>query len=52
MRFDDEQQAIDYSYELDSYANAADNKSEEYHIITAIIKSISDDEFVQAYIES
>jgi len=52
MRFDDEQQAIDYSYELDSYANAADNKSEEYHIITAIIKSISDDEFVQAFIES
>jgi hypothetical protein len=52
LRFDDEQQAIDYSYELDSYANATDNKSDEYRIITAIIKSISDDGFVKAYIES
>ena len=52
MRFDDEQQAIDYSYELDSYANAINNKSEEYRIINTIIKAISEDEFVQAYIES
>jgi hypothetical protein len=52
MRFDDEQQAIDYSYELDSYANSIDNKSDEYHIINSIIKAISEDEFVQTYIQS
>jgi len=51
MKFEDEQEAIDYSYELDSYANTIDNKSEEYRIITAIVKAISDDEFVQNYIQ-
>ena len=51
MKFQDEQEAIDYSYELDSYANTIDNKSEEYHIITAIVKAISNDEFVQNYIQ-
>ena len=51
MKFEDEQEAIDYSYELDSYANTLDNKSEEYRIITAIVKAISDDEFVQNYIQ-
>ena len=51
MKFEDEQEAIDYSYELDSYANTRDNKSEEYRIITAIVKAISDDEFVQNYIQ-
>jgi hypothetical protein len=51
MKFEDEQEAIDYSYELDSYANSIDNKSEEYRIVTAIVKSISDDEFVQNYIQ-
>jgi hypothetical protein len=52
MRFDDEQQAIDYSYTLESYANALDNKSAEYRIAARIIKAISDDEFVRAYIQS
>jgi hypothetical protein len=52
MRFDDEQQAIDYSYELDSYANAIESKSEEYNIINTIIKAISEDAFVQTYIQS
>jgi hypothetical protein len=51
MRFDDEQQAVDYSYELDSYANSIDDKSEEYYLITAILKAISEDEFVQNYIQ-
>ena len=51
MKFDDEQQAIDYSYELDSYANTIDSKSEEYRLITAIVKAISEDEFVQSYIQ-
>jgi hypothetical protein len=52
MRFDDEQQAIDYSYELDGYAITIDNKSAEYSIITKIIKAISDDDFVRTYIQS
>ena len=51
MKFDDEQQAIDYSYELDSYANSIDSKSEEYRIIIAIEKAIGEDEFVQNYIQ-
>lgn len=51
MKFADEQEAIDYSYELDRYANTIDNKSEEYRIATKLIKAISDDEFVRAYIE-
>ena len=51
MKFADEQEAIDYSYELDSYANSIDNNSMEYHIVTAIIKSISNDRFVQSYIQ-
>jgi hypothetical protein len=51
MKFEDEQEAIDYSYELDSYANIIDNKSNEYGIVTAIVKAISEDEFVQSYIQ-
>jgi hypothetical protein len=51
MKFEDEQEAIDYSYELDGYANTIDNKSEEYRIVIAIVKSISEDEFVQNYIQ-
>ncbi|HEY9002569.1 MAG TPA: hypothetical protein VIM89_14525 [Mucilaginibacter sp.] len=51
MKFEDEQEAIDYSYELDRYANSIDNKSEEYRIITTIVKAISEDEFVQNYIQ-
>jgi len=51
MKFEDEQQAVDYSYELDSYANTIDNTSEEYQLITAIVKAISDDQFVQNYIQ-
>ena len=51
MKFEDEQEAIDYSYELDSYANTIDNKSEEYRIITEIVKAISEDEFIQNYIQ-
>lgn len=51
MKFEDEQEAIDYSYQLDSYANAIDSESEEYRLITAIVKAISGDEFVQNYIQ-
>jgi len=51
MKFEDEQEAIDYSYELDNYANSIDNKSNEYGVVTAIVKAISEDEFVQSYIQ-
>jgi hypothetical protein len=51
MKFEDEQEAIDYSYELDSYANTIDNKSVEYRITRAIVQAISEDEFVQSYIQ-
>ena len=50
IQFDDEQQAIDYSHDLDIYADSIDSSTMEYFIITDIIKSISDDEFVQTYI--
>ena len=51
MRFDDEQQAIDYAYDLDVYADSVNLNSPEYRIITDITKAISNDGFVQAYIE-
>jgi hypothetical protein len=51
MKFEDEQEAIDYSYELDSYAHSLDNKSKEYSIVTAIVNAISNDDFVQSYIQ-
>jgi hypothetical protein len=49
--FENEQEALDYSYELDAYSNSIDAGSPEYRIITAIIKAIGDDDFVQAYIQ-
>jgi hypothetical protein len=52
MQFDDEQQAIDYAHELDAYVDSINNASQEYLIITDIIKAISEDEFVQSYIQS
>jgi hypothetical protein len=52
IKFEDEQEAIDYSYKLDKYAESIDQASTEYLIITDIINAISNDEFVQAYIGS
>jgi hypothetical protein len=52
LQFDDEQQAIDYAHDLDEYAYSIKHDSVEYVIISDIIKAISDDEFVQAYIQS
>ncbi|MGN6640030.1 MAG: hypothetical protein ACTHJ8_14065 [Mucilaginibacter sp.] len=52
LQFEDEQDAIDYSLELDRYAESLrDHKSEEYQITGNIIKAISEDEFVRAYIQ-
>jgi hypothetical protein len=52
MKFEDEQEAIDYAHDLDVYADSVDQASQEYLVIMDIIKAISDDEFVQAYIQS
>lgn len=53
IKFDDEQEAIDYAHNLDAYAESIkDHSSQEYLIIVDIIKAISDDEFVRAYIQS
>lgn len=53
IQFEDEQQAIDYAHELDEYAESIrDQNSAETRVVSDIIKAISDDEFVQAYIQS
>lgn len=53
MQFEDEQQAIDYAHDLDAYAESlTDHSSIAYLIIANIIRAISDDSFVQAYIQS
>ncbi len=52
IKFEDEQEAIAYSQNLDEYAESIDQASTEYLIITDIINAISNDEFVQAYISS
>jgi hypothetical protein len=52
IRFDDEQQALDYAHDLDSYSNSIKRETPEYNIIADIIKAIGDDEFVQAYSQS
>ncbi len=52
IRFDDEQQAIDYARELDAYSNSIDHESQEYNIVADIIKAVGDDKFVQEYLQS
>jgi hypothetical protein len=52
IRFDDEQQALDYAHDLDAYSNSIGRQTPEHNIIADIIKAIGDDEFVQAYIQS
>ena len=50
LSFEDEQEAIDYAYELNMHLQSInDHNSAEYKAATAILKAISDDEFVQAY---
>jgi hypothetical protein len=53
MAFDDEQEAIDYTYQLNDYCQAlSDKQSEEFLASRDIIQAIGDDEFVLAYIQS
>ena len=51
MKFDDEQQAIDYAHHLDVYADSINHHSPEYLAITKITRAISNDGFVQTYIQ-
>ncbi|MBS1527782.1 MAG: hypothetical protein JST19_19210, partial [Bacteroidetes bacterium] len=53
LQFEDEQGAVDYSNRLDKYAESLSGQHlHEYLIVRDIIHAISDDEFVQAYIQS
>jgi hypothetical protein len=50
MSFENEQDALDYSLEMDRYANSlSDHASAEYRAASQIIRAINEDEFVQAY---
>lgn len=51
IQFEDEQEAIDYAHDLDVYADSVANTTLEYLIITDILNAISNDQFVQAYIQ-
>ncbi len=51
LLFEDEQDAIEYTYQVDSYAESLDDQSaQEYKAANEIIKAISDDDFVRSYI--
>jgi hypothetical protein len=53
LSFENEQEAIDYSLELDRYANSQkDHNSAEYLAATEVIRAINEDEFVRTYNES
>jgi hypothetical protein len=53
MAFEDEQEAIDYSMEIDRYMESLNDQSApEFAAAGDIIKAIGEDEFVQSYIQS
>jgi hypothetical protein len=52
LLFEDEQQAVDFSLELDRFSEALnDHKSPRYQAAGEVIKAISEDKFVQAYFQ-
>ncbi|HEX3385183.1 MAG TPA: hypothetical protein VHS53_08350 [Mucilaginibacter sp.] len=52
LLFDDEQQAVDYSLELDHFSEALnDHRSPRYKAAGEITKAIGEDEFVQSYLQ-
>ena len=52
LLFEDEQQAVEYSLELDRFSEALnDHDSPRYKAAGEITKAISEDEFVQAYLQ-
>jgi len=53
LSFEDEQQAVDYSMELDRFSETLnDVDSPRYKAAGEIMKAIGEDEFVQAYIQA
>lgn len=52
LKFEDEEDAIVYSDQLEALANELDNKSTpQYRAIVDIISAIRNDEFVKSYLE-
>jgi len=52
LAFENEQEAINYTVELDRYSEALnDHDSLQYQAAGEIVKAISEDEFVQSYIQ-
>jgi hypothetical protein len=51
LQFEDEEEAVAYLDELEDYAAEIDNNSPVKNIINALITTISNDEFVQAYLQ-
>lgn len=53
LSFEDEQEAVDYSLEVDHYANSLnDHDSPDYLAAIEIVKAINEDGFVQSYLRS
>lgn len=53
LSFEDEQEAINYSLEMDHYANSLnDHDSADYLTAIEIINAINEDGFVQSYLRS
>lgn len=53
MLFENEQEAIDYAQRMDEYAESiSDNPTPTHLVIRDIIDAISNDSFVQSYIQS
>lgn len=51
LLFDDEEQAVAYLDGLEEFAANVDGKSPGKNIISLIVSAISNDEFVQAYLQ-
>jgi hypothetical protein len=51
LLFDDEQQAVTYLDGLEEFASSVDGNSPAKNIISLIVSAISNDEFVQAYLQ-
>jgi hypothetical protein len=51
LLFDDEQQAVAYLDGLEEFASSIDANSPGKNIISLIVSAISNDEFVQAYLQ-
>jgi hypothetical protein len=51
LLFDDEEQAVAYLDELEEHASSLDNDSPAKQPLNVLISAISNDEFVQAYLQ-